>query len=101
MDFHDGHFVQAQHRIVVEVPLFHPPVLEGDLTVKRRGEAEDDAAFHLRADGVRVYHRTAVDRADNPMDSDLTLLGNRDFRHLSHEAAERGVHGQAAPVPCG
>src|SRR5882724_8684794 len=31
--FDQGHFVDAQHRVIVKVSLFHPPVLEADLAI--------------------------------------------------------------------
>ncbi len=47
------HLVHAQHRVVVEVRLLHAPVLEGELAVQRRAEAEGDAGLDLRRDRRR------------------------------------------------
>src|SRR5262249_52966919 len=59
---HGRHLVHAQHRIVVKVPLLDSSALERDLAVKRSREAEDDAAFHLGPDAVRIHDRAAIDR---------------------------------------
>src|SRR4029453_2284356 len=50
--------VHAQHPVVVEVGLLHSAVFEGDLPPQGTTDAEDDAAFDLCRDRVRVDDRT-------------------------------------------
>ena len=66
-----GRFVDAQHPIVVEVRLLDPPVLEGDLAPQRCCDAEDDAALHLRNDGVWIDRHAGVDGAHDAVDVHL------------------------------
>ena len=54
-----------QHRVVVEVGLQDAAVLERELAVERRGEAEGDAGLHLGLDAERVDADAAVDGADH------------------------------------
>ncbi len=98
-DLDPRHRLHAQDRVVVEVALLDAPVLERDPTVEGGREPEDDAGFHLRADGVRVDDGAAVDGAHHAMDGDLARRRHRDFRHLRDEAAEGFVHGDAHRVP--
>src|SRR5882724_1519126 len=56
-----GRLVDPQHLVVVEVGLLHAPAVEGDLTVKGRGERVDGAALHLRLHLVRIDGDATVD----------------------------------------
>jgi hypothetical protein len=49
--------------------LLDTPVLDGDLAVERRRDAEDDHTFDLRPDGVGIDDGAAIDRADDPADA--------------------------------
>ena len=51
--------------VVVEVGLLHHAVFEGDRILQRGTERKADAAFHLRANHVRVDRQPAVHRADH------------------------------------
>ena len=67
------HLVDAQRRVVVEVRLLDDAVLERDRAVQRGGQAEADAAFHLRADDVGVDRDAAIDGADDAVDAEAAV----------------------------
>src|SRR5262245_27139336 len=89
----------AQHPVVAEVGLLDTAVLDRDLAMQRGGQAEDDAALHLRADGVGVDLDAAIDRAPHMGRVDGTVLVDADLDHLRDEAAEAGAKRDASPLP--
>src|SRR3954451_18821544 len=93
---HARHVGQAKHRIVVEVRLFDLPVLDGDLAVKRRGEAKHDGAFGLHFDAQRIDHMAGVDRRYHPVYAHLAILVDRGLDHLRTDAVLRIVERNAA-----
>src|SRR5439155_9173034 len=95
------HFVHAQHRIIVKIPLLHASFLECDFAIKRGGEREHSAAFNLRADGVRVHHRPALDRPYDAVHSHPAVFGNRRFDHVRKKTSERFMHRDAATASFG
>jgi hypothetical protein len=76
MNLDDGHLVDTQSPIGVEIALLDAPILEGDLAVKRGGETVDDGALHLRLDGVGIDDDAAVDRASDALDGDIAVHGD-------------------------
>src|SRR5262249_26801297 len=56
--------IDAQHLVSIEVALLDAAVLQRDLAVERRRDAEDDRALNLRADRVWIDDGSAIDRAD-------------------------------------
>src|SRR5215470_9205520 len=91
VDFDPRRLVDAQHPVVAEVGLLNPAVLECDLAVERARQAEDDAALHLRANGVGVDLNTAIDRAPHMGRVDGAFLVDADLDDLRDEAAEAGA----------
>src|ERR1700730_8914234 len=71
--FDGRRFVDPQHANVVEVGLLHPAVLQRHLSPKGAADPEDDPTLDLR------FHRAAVDRADDPVHTDLARFGHRDL----------------------
>ena len=96
LDLDRRSLVDAQHAVVVEVRLLDAAVLERDLAPQRRGDAEDDAALHLRHDGIGIDGDAGVDDADDAVDVHLADVGDRDLGDLRHVASERVVHAYAA-----
>src|SRR5260221_82797 len=88
------HLVHAQRAIAVEVALRRTARLDVDLAVVERAQGEADAAFHLRADHIRIDRHAAVDGADHALDLQLAIA-HRDFGDLRDESIERLVHGDA------
>src|SRR5712691_11155234 len=93
------HLVHPKHRVVVKVSLLHASFLERDLAIEGSGEAKDDTTLHLSAYDVGVHHRAAINRADNPVDAQFPIFGNRDFGYLRDIASERFMDGQTASTP--
>ena len=60
MDFDGRRLVDPQHLVGIEVGLLDTPVLERDLAMERRRDAENDRALELGADGVRIDGGAAV-----------------------------------------
>src|SRR4029077_367048 len=82
-------FVDAQQRVVVEIALLGPPGLEGDLARQRRAQCLDDAAFHLRHDGVRMHGEDRIDDANHAVHLDAAVLVDRKVHHLcAHRVVE-------------
>ncbi len=97
-----GHFIHAQHAVIVEVTLFDLALLEGDLAVHDGPEAEADTALHLGGDDVGIDGRAAVHRAHHSIDLDLAVGVDADLRDLRHISVERlGDRDPAAPCPLG
>jgi hypothetical protein len=68
--------------------LLDTAVLQRDLAMERRRDAEDDCALDLGADGVGICDGAAVDRADDAADANRSVhfdLG--DVRHVGPETA--------------
>ena len=55
-----GRLVVAHHRIIIEVMLHDPAVLDRDLSLKSRGQAVDGPAFHLCLYRVGIDDPTGV-----------------------------------------
>ena len=72
------------------------PVLEGDLAVQGRGQAEDDRALDLAPDDDRVDRLAAVDRAHDAVHLHRAVGADRDLGDFRDIAAERLRHGDAA-----
>ena len=101
MDLDGGRLVHAQHLIAVEVCLLHTSVLEGDLAMERRRDAEDDPALDLRPHGIGIDHGAAIDRADDAPDMHASVLRYFDFGDVRHIGRENELEGDAAADPFG
>ena len=88
MHFDLGHFVDAQHAIIVEVRLTHAAALDGDFAPQGRGQAEDQATLQLRDDSNGIDRNAGVDRRSYPAQMDLAVLVNLGFDDRSYEAAK-------------
>ncbi len=101
---HDVHLdgrrlVDTKHLVVIEVRLLDPSVLDGDLAIQGSGDAEVHAALDLRADGVRIDDRAAIDRRHDAADPHRLVGRYRDFGHQRQIAAEDGLQGNAPTRP--
>src|SRR6266849_5044200 len=90
-----GRFAQCEQTVGVKIVLLRAAILNGNLAEKRRGEPEDDAAFHLSPDAVRIKRRTTVDRTSNAMDGRHAFL-DRNLDCLRDDAAIALVDGSSA-----
>src|SRR5438552_3977542 len=77
---------EREHPVVAEVALRHPPALDGDLPVQRRGQAEHDRSLQLRLDRVRVDEDAAVGCAHHAVHPHPAV---RPDGHLGHLGQER------------
>ncbi len=62
-------------------------------------QAVTDAAFHLRANVVRIDRHAAIHRAPDLLDPERPVVAARDLGDLRHIAVEGLVHRHAAPAP--
>src|SRR5262245_42893179 len=101
-DVHAGlgrRFVNPGELEVVEVALFDPAVLVGNLAVLGEGQAHHRRALDLRADPIRIDCVTAINRCVDPGDGETALLVHRHLhnrRNIAHEAAVGGYSQSAA-----
>jgi hypothetical protein len=99
MHFDDGHFIQLQDRVVMEVALLDAPVLERGFGLEGGGQPENDAALHLRSHVIGIDHLPAVHGADHPVDAHVAASVDRDLGHIADMGhAEGGVVGDAASL---
>src|SRR5580704_19300935 len=91
--------VHAENLVSIEVGLLHTAVLERDLTIERRSDAEDDRALNLRLDCVGIDDGAAIDRADDPADTNRAILRYFNFGNLRHMGPEDELKGHASPDP--
>ncbi len=54
--------VDAQHAVVVEIGLLHAALVDGDLAIERRRQAENQSAFELRHDGIGIDGNPGIDQ---------------------------------------
>ena len=81
----------------MEIPLLDSSVFKCDFRFQRGSQSEDDAAFHLRFDRVRIDGQTAIDRANDAMNAHRAALLHRRFDDLRHVAVERKVRCDSPP----
>ena len=82
-----GRVHEPYHRIVGKVRLLHATTVERDAAVQRGRQGVNDAALHLRNDGIGIDRETAVDGADHAPHPQFAI---RDFDvgNLCHDRAE-------------
>src|SRR5215471_9616060 len=88
MDLDGWRLVYSQHLVAIEVGLLDAAVLQGDLAMERRRDAENDRALDLRLDGVGIDDGTAINCADDapyPHRSVLRHLNLGDVSHIGRE----------------
>jgi hypothetical protein len=71
--------------------LLDAATLQRNLAMERGGDAKDYSALDLRLNGVGVDDGAAIDRADNPPDTDRPVVRHFDFsngRQVGREEAE-------------
>lgn len=83
VNLHRRHLGHAQHRVVVEVALFDPPVGVADAAVERRRQPEGDRAFDLAPDDGRVDRHAAIDCRDDPVNLGRTVRRESVAAHLT------------------
>jgi hypothetical protein len=89
VNFDGGHFIQAQHFVIIEIALFDAAFGNGDLSFQRCRESVDNPAFHLGRGGVGIDVAAAVHSADDAMNLYVTgVFVKADFRNLRDKAAE-------------
>src|SRR4029079_14729439 len=84
--------VDPDHREIVEIPLLHLAVLEGDRAMFGEAHAHDRGAFDLRLDPLRIDVGSAVYGGIDPRHGELALVVNGhldDGRDVADEAAMR------------
>src|SRR4029453_12864019 len=101
MDVDPRGFIHAEHLVGIEIALLDTPVLQRDLTVKRRGRAENDTALQLRLHRVWIDHGAAIHSAGHPTHPDIAVPGHLDFRHLSEITTEDELQRDAASTALG
>src|SRR6516164_879779 len=89
--------MDAQHAVVAEVRLFDAAVLERDFAVKGGRQAEDDAALHLRTNGVGIDLDSAVDRAPDAGGVHRAVPVDADLHDLRDKAVETDAERDASP----
>src|ERR1700730_17544327 len=87
-----------QHRIRIEIGLLHPPPLECDLAIERRGQTVDDPVLHLDYDGIGIDRETAIDRTVDATHTQ-TVISDRDLSYLGNDRTEGLMHRDAAEMP--
>jgi hypothetical protein len=64
VDLDGRRLIDAQDLVRVEIGLLDTAVLDCDLAIERRRDAEDNRALDLRPDGIGVDDGAAIDCAD-------------------------------------
>ena len=65
--------------VAVEIGLLDTAVLQRDLTIECRRDAEDDGALDLRLDGIGIDDGAAIDRADDAPDANRSVSRGNSF----------------------
>ena len=91
-----GASFDAQHLVGIEIGLLDTAVLQRDLAIERRRDAEDDRALDLRLDGVGIDDGAAIDRADDAPDANRSVLRHFDLGDLRQIGREDELDGDAA-----
>src|SRR5215472_6776110 len=101
VDFDSRGFVHPQHLVRIEVGLLDTAVLERDLAMQRRGDAEDDCALYLRLDGIGIDGGAAVHRTHDAADTNVPVLRHPDFGNVGHIGREHVLERHPAAYPFG
>src|SRR6516164_2552854 len=89
VNFDCGHFIYAQHFVIIEIALFDAAFGNCNLSFQRCRESVDNPAFHLGRDGVGIDMAAAVHSADDAMNPYVTgVFVKADFRNLRDKATE-------------
>src|SRR5882762_10836783 len=99
MCFDHRRLVDPERAIGVKIALLHPPVLERDRAVERRGQAEERSTLDLGLDRVRIDYPAAIDGADDTMDLERTVGHDLDLCHLREVTAKGELDRDAAAAP--
>src|SRR5437667_3209417 len=92
-------FVDTEHLIVMEVALLHASTVKRDLTLESSTEPEDDSAFRLSHNAVRINNTAAVNRGHHTMNANRIRLADRNFRDFSNVRVKRKMQGNTASLP--
>src|SRR5215467_10636854 len=99
MDLDGWCLIHAQHLIAIEVGLLDTAVLQRDLAMERRRDAEDNRALDLRLDGVRIDDVAAIDRTDDAPYPHRSVLGHLDLGDVSQIGREDVLKRDASADP--
>src|SRR5262249_2856024 len=88
--------MDPQHLVGVEIGLLDSSVFQGDLAVKCCRGAKDDRTLDLRSNGVGIDGDAAIDRANDPVNVDLSVSRHFDFGNLRHVSRKNELQGDAA-----
>src|SRR6266851_10386623 len=88
VDLDRRRLIHAQYLVGVEIGLLDTSVFDGDLAIERRRDAEDNRALDLRLDSVGIDDGAAIDRADDPPDTNRAIPRHFDFGNLRHVGRE-------------
>src|SRR5260221_3817934 len=104
MDIHLRRVTSAQDRILVQIALDHPPILDVDLFVQRHVEPEDYPALDQVQHRVAIDNTTAIERRVQLMDFQYATFGHLDRGDDADRRAGLGlaVHatiGDRDPLP--
>src|SRR5712691_6248613 len=79
VDLDRRRLIHAQDLVGIEVGLLDTAVFESDLAIERRRDAEHDCALDLRPDGIGIDDGAAIDRTDDPPDTNCSAARHFDF----------------------
>ena len=96
MYFDHWGFEHTQHLVIVEIFLLYAAVFERDFGFQGGGEAEDDAAFHLRFDDIGIDDAAAVYGAHDAVNFDVAVFLYAGFDDLRDIGFKRKVSGDSA-----
>ena len=65
MHLNDRHFINAQHRVIVEIGLNHAPAIDRNRIMKHHRQTPDDSALHLRFNRGGINDVSAIKRTNN------------------------------------
>jgi len=95
------HLVHAQDRVIVEIGLLDPAVLDGDPAIERGADAVHQSTLDLLADDVRIDRDPAIDHGGEALQARPVGGGQFDLDDHADEAAEPFQDRHAAAGPGG
>src|SRR5437899_6676713 len=84
-------FVDTEHLIIMEVALLHASTVKRALTLESSTEPEDDSAFRLSHNAVRINNTTAVNRGHHTMNANRIRLAASRQRVYQYRHALKGL----------
>ncbi len=87
MNFDLRHLIESQEPIIIKIAFLNTPFLERYFSHQRGCQTVDDAALHLRLNGIGIDELAAVDRAYNTMYGGSAASADTHFGNLRYIAA--------------